>query len=337
MKSDFRFILVAICSLISFSIPAEGNSRNQLYLIYDQTMNFVVGHDTRNYRSGYNFNTGFGFRHFVMKQYSIGAELYFSRMGLQEKREFPLQGGLRLLYSNEVDFYRIVFPVMLQVHQPRWYYGIGAGGSFLFHSGQVETITLVEKQESEWIDAHSFPSIELFMKFSGGFRLLPWLELNMHYYQGINDIGLNYSWQKNALLGAGVRFFFNRPPQIQTRPLFTPGRTQFQGRGFNVLDVNNIIRHSFRKVGDHPNKVTFRLTPIGSGSMGSNRIVSIDLDATSGEPVVSGSNTEILRATFPLEGIIRFVAYDVYYHSTFECVFRFEITDPGHWEIFLQY
>jgi hypothetical protein len=320
-----------------FFITRTLSARNQPYLIIDQTLNLVVGNNTQNFHPQLNFNAGLGFRHFVRQQYSIGGELVFSRTGLFEKRPILLPTGALLLYTNEVDFYRLSIPVVLQVHHPRWYYGVGVGGSFLFRSGQVETVSALEKQDSQWIDEHSFPSAELFMQFSGGYRLLPWMELSLHYYQGINDIGLNYSWQKNAMLGAGVRLFFNQPPQIDNRPVFASDRTRPQGRGYTVLDVNNIIRHNIRKVGDHPNKVTFRLTPIGSGSLGSNRIVSVDLDATAGEPVVAGSNIEILRATYPLEGIIRFVAYDVYYNSTFECIFRFEISEPGHWEVFLQY
>jgi hypothetical protein len=326
-------------SLILLLISLHGSySQVQPYIIFDKTRNVVIGHSTMNYKPVFNYNAGAGLRFFIKDQYTIGGEISFLETGLYEKKVFSSGTMAERIYINRVLFRKINMPVLLQVHHPLWYYGFGGGISRLYSSSQIETDSYAFKDaQTITLDKHIFPTTELFVQFSAGLKLMSWLELNFQFHQAFSDIGYDYSWKKNQFSGLGLRMFFNKPPVIEKRNYYAgkpPGRG---GSKFAIHKSNNIVRNNIRKVGDHPSKITFRLTPIGSGSFGSNRIISVDLESTNGDPNVGGRNPEILNVTFPVIATIRFVANDVYHKSTFEGIFQFEIFEPGHWEIFLQY
>jgi hypothetical protein len=327
-------ILTFLLVVINLNVSAQF----QPYIIYDKTRNVVIGYNTSDFKPVFNYNAGVGLRYFVKNEYSIGGEITFHGAGLHEEHLFSQGTQAERLYTNRVAFHRLNLPVLLQVHHPLWYYGFGGGISHLYSSRQKETDSYSFKNmQTITFDKHEFPSTELFVQFSAGLKPLSWVEVNMHLYQAFSDIGFDYSWKKNRALGLGLRLFFNKPPRIEKRTLYAGKAASAERPKFSIHKNSNIVRHNIRKVGDHPSKITFRLSPIGSGSFGSNRIISVDLESTTGDPMVNGRNPEIINVSYPVIATIRFVANDIYQKSTFEGNFQVEIFEPGHWEIFLQY
>jgi hypothetical protein len=310
--------------------------QRQVYLLYDHTLNRVVGHNNDGYVPQFNFNTGIGYRSFRKGIYSLGTEINLATSNIFESREKTINTLTIRRYTNDVHFMRLNVPFNLQVHRPGWYYGIGIGSSFLLRTRQKETFDTETGSKVEKINeynSHSFPAAELFFQISGALSIFKQLDISLFLYQGINDIGHNYSWQKNSIVGTGFRYYFNRKPEIIKRPLFSANLVAADAKAYLVLDKTNIIRDDIRFINEGPNKVLVRLSALGSV----NRILSVDVSASSGESLVSGNNIEILRPVFPIFATVRFMALDISQNSTFECLYRFEIYKDGHWEVFLQY
>ena len=316
-------------------LPIISMGQGQYYILYNQTINSVIGHRSSDLEGGLNFTAGIGYRHFFNNTYSMGGDLRIATSKLSEQGVVRQAMDRFLDYTNELNFVRVDIPFSIQIHYPRWYYGFGLGGSVLINSSQKQTFISRDQDPVETIvkDFDSFPTIEAFVQFTSGVRILPQLDLNLHYYQGINDIGYQYGWKKNVRVGLGLTYSLSPPPSLKRRGLFTSGEREIPAEIFRITERRNIIRHNVRKVSDHPDQVNINITSIGAGD---SRILNVDLNSSSGEPSVSGTRANIQRPDFPLYLNITYVTMDSFGNNPFECVFRIEIYEPGNWEIVLQ-
>ncbi len=329
MKTRFNFLWL-LCFL-----PLLSMGQGQYYILYNQTLNTVIGIGSSDLEGGLNYTTGIGYRKFFNNTYSMGGDLKVSTSNLSEFGVVRGKMGRFLDYTNEMRFVRLEIPFFIQVHYPRWYYGFGLGGSVLLKSNQTQTFISRDPDPVETIikDFDNFPDVEVFAQISTAIRILPQLDLNLHYYQGINDIGYQYGWKKNVRLGLGLSYSFAPPPPIKSRGLVTSDVRERPAETYRITERRNIIRHHVRKVSDHPDQVNINITSIGAGD---GRILSIDLNSSSGEPIVTGTRANIQRPEFPLYIALTYVTMDPFGDNPFECIFRIEIYEPGNWEIVLQ-
>lgn len=313
-------------------LPIISMGQRQYYIKYNQTINSVIGSKSSGFERSLGFSAGAGYRYYFNDAYTLGGEILLTSTRLYEQKMINRE---LMNYTNDIRFFRLDVPLNIQIHYPRWHYGFGLGGSFLLNSSQKQTFTplVYESDKSVLIDYDTFPVAEIFVKLSAGIRILPNLDLNMHYYQGINDIGKQYGWKKNIRVGLGLSYSLNPTPPIKSRGVFSSGASEMAAEQFKIIEIRNIIRHRVRKVSDHPNQVNINISSIGAGD---SRILSIDLNSSSGELSVTGTRANIQRPSFPLYGVINYVSLDAFGNNPFECVFRFEIYEPGNWEIVLQ-
>ncbi len=309
--------------------------QGQTYIMYNQNFNSVIGYQSSDFEGGLSLSAGAGYRHYFNNTYTLGGEILLTSLTLVEQRMINDGSGGLMDYTNDLKFLRLDVPLTIQIHYPRWHYGFGIGGSFLLNSSQKQVFTPLdnEPEKKVFIDYDTFPFAEVFVKLSTGIRILPRLGLLLHYYQGINDISYQYGWKKNVRLGVGLSYSLNPTPPIKSRGFFTSDVREMAAERYKITEIRNIIRHNVRKVSDHPEQVNINITSIGAGD---SRILSVDLNSSSGEPSVTGTRANILRPEFPLYAVITYVTLDVFQNTTFECIFRFEIYEPGNWEIILQ-
>ncbi len=298
----------------------------------------VIGVRSETFSTNRGFYIGMGYHTLFSDPFSFGLELKMNSKGFSNNH-FSSTPIRDIYYSNNVDQLSLYVPFLLTLHANRFSFETGPHLEFIVNSRQTEIERTVFKMpheeavvENTYFDRQDLNRNELGITFGINYNVFKNIDLSARYVQVFTPPGIDYNWQRQRIIQAGLRINFGK--SFSPRKLeFNPATSRSETADYRTLSSSNIVRVIYRYMGEG-NDIVFRFRTADKLNY---NLTEMMIGNSSGELRVSEYQSSVHNADFPFFANMRFSFEDPSTQSFINYNLNFEISRKGNWEVIIEY